>query len=224
MVTHSIIITAGGIGKRMGSEIPKQFIEICGKPILLHTLELFYHFDSSMELFITLPEDWKSYWNEILENHTCTIPHQLISGGEERYHSIQNALQYCSGKYISVHDGVRPLVSASTLKNCFEALENHEAVVPVLGIKESIRQVEKGISHAVNRNEFKLIQTPQCFHASVLNEAYQQAFHERITDDASLVEEKGLAIHLVEGNEENIKITTPNDLRIAELFIQDKSI
>jgi 2-C-methyl-D-erythritol 4-phosphate cytidylyltransferase len=224
MVTHSIIITAGGIGKRMGSEIPKQFIEICGKPILLHTLELFYHFDSSMELFITLPEDWKSYWNELLEKHDCKIPHQVISGGEERYHSIQNALEFCSGKYIAVHDGVRPLVSASTLKNCFEALECHAAVVPVLGIKESIRQIENGSSHAVNRSEFKLIHTPQCFHASVLKEAYKQAFHERITDDASLVEEKGLAIHLVEGNEENIKITTPNDLRIAELFIQDKSI
>jgi 2-C-methyl-D-erythritol 4-phosphate cytidylyltransferase len=110
------------------------------------------------------------------------------------------------------------------LKNCFEALEIHAAVVPVLSIKESIRHIENGSSHAVNRNEFKLIQTPQCFHASVLKEAYQQAFHVRITDDASLVEGKGLAIHLVEGNEENIKITTPNDLRIAELFIQDKSI
>ncbi len=223
MVTHSIIITAGGIGKRMGSEIPKQFIEICGKPILLHTLELFYHFDSSMELFITLPEDWKSYWNEILEKNNCKIPHQVISGGEERYHSIQNALQFCSGKYISVHDGVRPLVSASTLKKCFEALENHTAVVPVLNVKESIRQIENGSSHAVNRNEFKLIHTPQCFHATILKEAYLQTFHEGITDDASLVEANGVLIHLVESNEENIKITTPNDLKIAELFIQDKS-
>lgn len=221
MVTHSIIITAGGIGKRMGSEIPKQFIEICGKPILLHTLELFYHFDSSMELFITLPEDWKSYWNEILDKHNCTIPHQVITGGEERYHSIQNALQFCSGKYISVHDGVRPLVSGSTLKKCFEALENYAAVVPVLNVKESIRQIENGTSHAVNRNEFKLIHTPQCFHASVLKDAYLQTFHERITDDASLVEANGVEIHLVESNEENIKITTPNDLKIAELFIQE---
>ena len=221
MVTHSIIITAGGIGKRMGSEIPKQFIEICGKPILLHTLELFYLFDSSMELFITLPEDWKSYWNEILEKNNCTIPHQVISGGEERYHSIQNALQYCSGKYISVHDGVRPLVSASTLKKCFEALENHPAVVPVLNVKESIRQLENGTSNAVNRNEFKLIHTPQCFHATILKEAYLQTFHEGITDDASLVEANGVSIHLVESNEENIKITTPNDLKIAELFIQE---
>ena len=221
MVTHSIIITAGGIGKRMGSEIPKQFIEICGKPILLHTLELFYYFDSSMELFITLPEDWKSYWNEIFEKNNCTIPHQIISGGEERYHSIQNALQFCSGKYISVHDGVRPLVSASTLKKCFEALENHGAVVPVLNVKESIRKIENGSSHAVNRNEFKLIHTPQCFHASVLKDAYLQTFHEGITDDASLVEANGVLVHLVESNEENIKITTPNDLKIAELFIQE---
>lgn len=222
MVTHSIIITAGGIGKRMGSEIPKQFIEICGKPILLNTLELFYHFDSSMELFITLPEDWKSYWSEILEKNNCTIPHQVISGGEERYHSIQNALQFCSGKYIAVHDGVRPLVSNETLKRCLEALQNFSAVVPVLSVKESLRKIENSVSIAVNRSDFRLIQTPQFFHASILKNAYLQSFHSGITDDASLVEELGEKIHLVEGNEENIKITTPFDLKIAELFIQEK--
>jgi 2-C-methyl-D-erythritol 4-phosphate cytidylyltransferase len=223
MVTHSIIITAGGIGKRMGSEIPKQFIEICGKPILLHTLELFYHFDSSMELFVTLPEDWKSYWNEILEKNKCKIPHQVISGGDERYHSIQNALQFCSGKYIAVHDGVRPLVNSTTLKNCFKALENHSAVIPVLPIKESIRKLEKNLSKAENRSFYRIVQTPQCFHAETIKNAYKQNFHKGITDDATLIEEMGTPIHLVDGNEENIKITTPYDLKIAELFIQDKS-
>jgi 2-C-methyl-D-erythritol 4-phosphate cytidylyltransferase len=221
MVTHSIIITAGGIGKRMGSEIPKQFIEICGKPILLHTLELFYHFDLSMELFITLPEDWKSYWNEILEKNKCTIPHQVITGGEERYHSIQNALEFCQGKYIAVHDGVRPLVGIDTLARCLEALEHFTAVVPVIPIKESLRTFINNQSAAVNRSDFRLIQTPQFFHAEILKKAYEQPFHAKITDDASLVEEFGEIIHLVKGNEENIKITTPYDLKIAELFIQE---
>jgi len=220
MRTHSVIITAGGIGKRMGSAIPKQFIEVCGKPILLHTLEAFYKFDSEIEFVLTLPDDWKVYWKEIIEKYACKIPHQLISGGVERFHSIQNALEFCTGKYISVHDGVRPLVSAQTLSNCFNALENHPAVVPVLSLKESMRVVENGVSKAVNRSNFRNVQTPQCFYASVLKSAYKQAFHNGITDDASLVEELGTRIHLVEGNEENCKITTSYDLKITELFLK----
>ncbi|MFM1915001.1 MAG: hypothetical protein RLZZ531_670 [Bacteroidota bacterium] len=214
----SVIITAGGIGKRMGSELPKQFLNIHGKPILLHTLETFHSFDSSLQILITLPSDWFSYWKELLETFHCQIPHELVSGGQERFHSIQQALPFCTGEFIAVHDGVRPLVSQNTIRRCFEGLKTSKSVVPVLDVNDSLRLLNTDSSEVVNRNLYKLVHTPQCFDAETLKKAYKTPFHPSMTDDASVVEQLGISPLLVESNEENIKITTQTDLIIATAF------
>ena len=216
----SVIITAGGIGKRMGSELPKQFLVLGGKPVLVHTLELFFKYDPNIEIILTLPNDWRGYWETVIDKYYCRVPHIVVNGGEERYHSIQNALKQCSGSFIAVHDGVRPFVSFETLDRCFSALNQYEAVVPVLKLKESIRQTNENSTNAVDRSNYRLVHTPQCFRAEVLHKAYEQAYHEKVTDDACLVEGLGYTIHLVESNEENIKLTTPFDFLIAETIIQ----
>jgi len=219
-MTFSVIITAGGIGKRMGGELPKQFMPIEGKPLLFHTITRLYDYDPSLQFIVTLPEEWQAYWKELLSEYDFNIPHKVISGGEERFHSIKNALQSCDGSHVLVHDGVRPFVSDSTLDRCFEALKINTAVVPVVAVKESLRKVNSELSIAVPRSDYRVVQTPQCFEKSVLVAAYEQDYHGAITDDASLVEEMGVAIHCVEGNDDNIKITTPADLIFAAALLK----
>jgi 2-C-methyl-D-erythritol 4-phosphate cytidylyltransferase len=211
----TVIITAGGIGKRMGENLPKQFLSLNEKPILLHTLEKFYHYDPSIQLILTLPSDWKSYWQELLTTLNSNIPHLIIDGGKERYHSIKNALEHCEGDFVAVHDGVRPLVSHETIKRCFNAVQHFGQVIPVIPLKESLRKIDSEPSHAVARSSYRLVQTPQCFSKEVIVKAYSLPFHDSITDDASLIEEAGYHIHCVDGNEENIKITSQMDLSLA---------
>ena len=223
MIEKSIIITAGGIGKRMGGTLPKQFLPIHGRPLLFFTIEQFHRYDQQAEILLTLPEDWKTYWQELCAKHQFTIPHQVISGGKERYHSIQLALKHSTGKYVGVHDGVRPFVSTETIKRCFESAIAHGSGVPVMPIKESLRKItEDKESVSVERSQFRSVQTPQVFERSILVNAYERPFHDAITDDASLVEENGTIISLVDGNEENIKITTPLDLAFCELILSKK--
>jgi 2-C-methyl-D-erythritol 4-phosphate cytidylyltransferase len=220
MGTLSVIITAGGIGKRMNSSLPKQFILMFEKPILMYTIECFYHFDPKCQILITLPEDWKEYWEELVTEHEFKVPHRVVSGGDERYHSIKNALQYCYGDYVAVHDGVRPLVSEETIKRCLQKLRKMDAVIPIHTIAESLREKDgRGGTKAVDRSKFLIVQTPQCFKREVLEAAYNLPYHAAITDDASLVEGAGFKITTVEGNPENIKITTQADLKYAELFL-----
>lgn len=220
MSTYSVIITAGGIGKRMDSDLPKQFIPVQEKPILMHTLEKFYHFDPKVQLILTLPEIWIVYWEALIIDYNFKIPHRVIAGGKERYHSIKNALEFCYGEYVAVHDGVRPLVSEGTIKKCFRKVLNEEAVIPVFSINESMRRVCSDGTEVVNREEYLIVQTPQCFKKTILEKAYNQEFHNGITDDASLVEEMGVKVTTVEGNKENIKITNQTDLVYAELFLK----
>jgi 2-C-methyl-D-erythritol 4-phosphate cytidylyltransferase len=215
----SVIITAGGIGKRMGTDLPKQFLEIQGKPILLHCLEKFHSFDPALEIIITLPADWMSYWTELLKTFQCEIPHRVSTGGQERFHSIQMALSQCTGDFIMVHDGVRPLVSHETIQRCIEGLAHSESVIPVLAVKDSLRALTTTGSEMVDRNAYKLVHTPQCFKAELLKKAYQTSFHEGMTDDASVVGLIGPEPFLVKSNEENIKITTSSDLAIAAALL-----
>ncbi len=216
----SVIITAGGIGKRMGGPIPKQFVVIAGAPLLFHTISKFHSYDATAEIVVTLPESWVEYWKELLITYDFQIRHQIVSGGEERFHSIKNALEHCKGTHIFVHDGVRPLVSDETLDRCIEALKKSKAVVPVIPVKESLRKIAGEGTVAVPRALYRVVQTPQCFDRNVLQLAYQQEFHVGITDDASLVEEMGVDVVCVEGNEENIKITTKTDLILAEAVLK----
>jgi 2-C-methyl-D-erythritol 4-phosphate cytidylyltransferase len=168
---------------------------------------------------LTLPEQYIEDWKELCTQYDCHIEHLIVAGGEERYHSIKNALAVCTGDIIAVHDGVRPLVSKATIERLFDAVVAHKAVIPVVEIKESLRRIDGTNSEAVHRAAYRIVQTPQVFHAPVIRNAYNIDFHESITDDASLVEESGEAIYLVDGNEENIKITTPSDLAVAMLFL-----
>ena len=216
---RSFVVTAGGIGKRMGSEIPKQFIEIQGKPILMHTLENLYAFASDAQFILTLPSEWFSYWNDLIKNKKFTIPIELVEGGKERFHSIQNALKIVNGDVVAIHDGVRPFVSHTTLQNLFEKVSSHKAVIPILSIKESLREIVGDYSKHVQREKYKIVQTPQIFQTEIIKSAYTLTFSPEFTDDASVVEKSGTRIELVEGNNENIKITTPEDLNLAHYFI-----
>ncbi|NRA11358.1 MAG: 2-C-methyl-D-erythritol 4-phosphate cytidylyltransferase [Crocinitomicaceae bacterium] len=220
MSTFSIIITAGGIGKRMGVKLPKQFMLIKERPLLMYTIEQFYHFDSKAQIILTLPSEWKEHWERLIYENDFKIPHRIIEGGSERYHSVKKALELCRGDYVMVHDGVRPLVDSETIKACAIAVKSRKAVVPVIPINESMRQINGSSSKAVNRTEFRTVQTPQCFERSILVNAYEQDFHKGITDDAGLVEESGVKIHIVQGNLENIKITTKTDLLYAEQLLK----
>lgn len=224
MKTYSVIITAGGIGKRMGSDIPKQFLEINNKPVLMHTIERFHSFDPDAEIVLTLPLDWQSYWKELIEKFKFDIPHQIIEGGEERFHSVKNAIRYCSGDFIAIHDGVRPLVNFETLSRCWDLVKVTGAVIPVIPVKESLRKIDETGSVALVRSEYRLVQTPQCFSKEIIFDAYNQSYHSSFTDDASLVEMAGHNIALVDGNEENIKLTNPQDLKLAEIILQQKEL
>jgi 2-C-methyl-D-erythritol 4-phosphate cytidylyltransferase len=216
----SVIITAGGIGKRMGGNIPKQFMLLCGKPVLLHTLERFHSILPNAQLIITLPRDWQTYWQELLSEYKVSIPHVLVDGGVERFHSVKNALSIADGDFVLVHDAVRPLFSEETIQRCLNALQSNKAVVPVTPVKDSLRELNESESKAVDRSIYVLVQTPQCFQKEVLIEAYEQPFENTFTDDASVVERNGALVVLVEGNEENIKLTTPADMQLADLLLK----
>lgn len=211
----SIIITAGGIGTRMNAELPKQFLPLNGKPILLLTLEKFYSYSPNFTLIITLPSDWMAYWKSLLIELNCEIPHILVEGGKERFDSIKNALAHCRGEYIGVHDAVRPFVSHETIQRCIQGLQKSESVVPVLELKDSLRKMEGSNSIMLDRKAYRLVHTPQFFHLSTLKKAYEIDFEPSFTDDASVVERIGISPYLVESNEENFKITSPIDYQLA---------
>jgi 2-C-methyl-D-erythritol 4-phosphate cytidylyltransferase len=220
----SVIITAGGIGKRMESSIPKQFLPLLGKPVLLRTLERLYTILPHAQFILTLPTEWHAYWEKLVKKNACTIKHNVIDGGEERFHSVRNALNHADGAIVLVHDAVRPFVSHETITRCLKALESSPAAIPVTPVKESLREMVENENKALERSRFVLVQTPQCFQRVTLAEAYMQPYDATFTDDASVVEKAGSIITLVEGNEENIKITTPLDLQIAELLLRKMRI
>ncbi len=214
-----VIIVAGGKGLRMGGDIPKQFVEIKGLPVLMHTINRFHSFDSSIDIIVALPVDQQDYWKELCSKYKFEIPHTIVDGGDTRFHSVKNGLDQVSGEGVeAVHDGVRPFVSDEVLERCFSMAQEKEAVVPVIDVFETIRHIADGMSNTVPRDEYKLVQTPQVFLISLLKKAYSQPYVPSFTDDASVVEAMGYKVTLVEGNRENIKLTTPFDLKLAELL------
>lgn len=216
-----VVIVAGGKGLRMGADIPKQFIEVAGKPILMHTLEKFYHYDSGIDIILVLPKDQFVFWKELCEKHSFSVPYRLQSGGITRFDSVKNGLQFVEENVlVAIHDGVRPFVSAETLDRCFSVAEKKGNAIPVVDMIDSVREIDsRGDSRQVNREKLKLVQTPQVFLSNVLLSAYSQDFDSKFTDDASVVEAIGEKINLVEGNRGNIKITTDFDLKIAQSLI-----
>lgn len=218
---HTALIVAGGKGLRMGSELPKQFLPIGGKPVLMHTLEAFRRFDPEIDLILVLPEEQQEYWKQLCDRHHFTLRHLIANGGETRFHSVRNGLTLVSGGgLVGVHDGVRPFVSQEVIRRCYDKAATEKAVIPVVDVVETVRQVTESGSRTVNRDDYKLVQTPQVFDSDLLRRAYAQDFMPFFTDDASVVEAMGVPVYLVEGNRENIKLTTPFDLKIATALLE----
>ena len=217
-----IIIVAGGKGLRMGSDIPKQFLPIGGKPVLMRTLERFREYSEDIQIILVLPEAQQDYWHQLCQEYHFDVEYTLANGGQTRFHSVQNGLAKVPDDAIGVvgvHDGVRPFPSIEVIRNCYTTAREKKAVIPVIPVVETVRHLEGEQSKTVPRDAYRLVQTPQTFDIQLLKAANRQPYNDGFTDDASVVEAFGYDITLVEGNRENIKITTPYDLKIAEVLI-----
>ena len=217
-----IIIVAGGKGLRMGSDIPKQFLPIGGKPVLMRTLERFRAYSADLQIILVLPEAQQDYWKELCQKYDFLVEYQIANGGQTRFHSVQNGLALVPDDaegVVGVHDGVRPFPSIEVIRNCFETARTAKAVIPVIPVVETIRHLDGEGSVTVPRGDYRLVQTPQTFDIQLLKAANRQPYNDGFTDDASVVESYGHQITLVEGNRENIKITTPYDIVVAEAII-----
>ena len=213
-----VLIVAGGKGLRMGCELPKQFLPIGGKPVLMRTIEAFYAYNPEIRIILVLPRNQQSYWNEL-------CPHHIADGGETRFHSVKNGLEFVTTPgLVGVHDGVRPFVAREVIERCYSLAAGKQAVIPVIDVVETVRHLVGEGSETVSRDEYKLVQTPQVFDADLLKQAYEQPYTPHFTDDASVVEALGKPVYLTEGNRENIKITTPFDLKIATAILDSCSI
>lgn len=214
------LIVAGGTGERMKSDIPKQFIELAGRPILMHTIEKFRDFDGSIEIITVLPGNQFRYWNDLQKKYSFNIPLTLVKGGKTRFHSVRNGLGFIyEPGLVAIHDGVRPFVSIETIKRCFDTAEKLGNAIPVISPSDSLRLVTENSNEPIDRTKIKLIQTPQVFRTDLIRYAYRQDYIPEFTDDAIVLEKTGAKINLVEGNSENIKITNPEDLLIAGALI-----
>jgi 2-C-methyl-D-erythritol 4-phosphate cytidylyltransferase len=214
------IIVAGGKGLRMGADLPKQFLPIEGKPVLMRTLEVFRLYDTSLQLIVVLPHEQQMLWQQLCTAHRFDLPHQVVDGGETRFHSVRNGLALVQGPgLVAVHDGVRPFVSTEVIARCYELAAERRAVIPVTEVYETLRHLQGEGSTTVSRNDYRLVQTPQVFDIDLLQQAYQQTYTPEFTDDASVVEAMGVAVYLTPGNRENIKITTPFDLKIGKSLL-----
>ncbi len=213
------IIVAGGNGSRMGCSMPKQFLEINNKPILLHTIQKMHQSLEDSEIILVLPKAEFKNWENICQKHKFNTSHKLVEGGNTRFESVKNGLKKIKeSSVIAIHDGVRPLVNKNVVKQCMLIAKDKGSAVPVIKVDDSLRKKTLNGSISVNRNEFLIVQTPQCFKSEIILKAYQQDFNNKFTDDASVVEDLGLEIQLVKGNKENIKITTPEDLKKAKFY------
>ena len=218
------IIVAGGTGSRMKTEIPKQFLLLNGLPVAMHTINAFYNSSLKPQILLVLNKSFHAYWEALCITHQFKLPHTLIAGGEQRFDSVRNAIESITEEgVIAIHDAVRPIVSDELIMRCFEGAITHGNAIPVIGSRDSLRQKQGTSTIAINREEIVIVQTPQVFKSDVLKEAYKQPFDIHFTDDASAVEKAGKTIHTVEGDFKNIKITFPEDLEVAGLFLKKRA-
>ena len=224
-----VIIVAGGKGLRMGSDIPKQFLPVGGIPVLMRTMMRLREYSPTLQIILVLPKAQQAYWQQLCKEYHFDIAYQLTDGGETRFHSVQHGLALVpedAEGVVGVHDGVRPFPSIEVIRNCYETARTAKAVIPVIPVVETVRKITQrepsllcnSTSVTVPRDEYRLVQTPQCFDIQLLKAANGQPYNDGFTDDASVVEAFGFDITLVDGNRENIKITTPYDLKIAEVL------
>lgn len=222
------LIVAGGSGTRMQTKVPKQFLLLGGKPVLMHTIQAFNLYAASLQIIVVLPGPEIEEWKRLCALHGLDVPHQVVKGGSSRTDSVRKGLEMIedSKGVVAIHDGVRPLVSSSIISESFRVAQEKGNAVAAVRLKDSIRRLEEeGSSRSEDREQFRIVQTPQTFLVAVIKEAYAQiSVSEVLSDDASLIERYGKKIHLIEGHYRNIKITTPEDLSIAEAFMSYKSL
>lgn len=217
------MIVAGGIGTRMQSAIPKQFLLLNGIPILMHTINAFLRYSSSIEVIVVLPSNEIEHWKQLCEEHNFTIDHQLVDGGDTRFQSVKNGLQEIKTPgLVAIHDGVRPLVSTDIIGASFRLASIHRSAIASVRLKESIRVVDQDTTTAVDRSFYRMIQTPQTFETELIKASYQIKEQKFLTDDASVAEKAGNKISLFEGSYDNIKITTPEDLTVATALLKQQ--
>ncbi|EOR95646.1 2-C-methyl-D-erythritol 4-phosphate cytidylyltransferase [Arcticibacter svalbardensis MN12-7] len=219
------IIVAGGSGKRMQADLPKQFHLLLGKPVMMHTIEAFYHSSYQPEILIVLNTDYISYWKDLCVQHNFFIPHTIIPGGAQRFDSVKNAVQAITNEdsIIAVHDAVRPVIHEELIARCFDEATVKEAVIPVIPSKDSLRKINGSTTVSISRDDILIVQTPQVFKYKVLKKAYNQLYSQLFTDDASVVEHAGYTIFTTQGHASNIKITYIEDLAVASLFLSSKA-
>jgi 2-C-methyl-D-erythritol 4-phosphate cytidylyltransferase len=219
-VQNWVIVVAGGSGSRMGSETPKQFLQLLGKPIILHTLEKFIEFDDSINIVVVLPKGEESRFQKIIAEHQFIHPISIAQGGVTRFHSVKNGLEKMENhSVVGIHDAVRPLVSVKTLRETYSKAKSLGNAIPVISPNDSMRWIDSKGNKSIDRSSLRIIQTPQCFKTDLIIEAFNTEYQEGFTDDASVFEHAGYQINLVDGNRENIKLTTPEDLKIAEALL-----
>jgi 2-C-methyl-D-erythritol 4-phosphate cytidylyltransferase len=222
-MNYYALIVAGGSGSRMNSDIPKQFLLLHSKPILMHTIEAFYRSDLKPQIIVALNPGFFQYWKDLCDEYKFSIPHQVVEGGSERFHSVKNGIKNIEeNSIVAIHDALRPLISNDLITRAFNVAKDKGTAVAAILSKDSIRQMQEDTSIALDRQTIYLIQTPQVFWSDDLKEAYKQPYSPSFTDDASVIEKAGIKINLIEGENSNLKITYPEDLRIAELFLKEK--
>lgn len=218
-----VIIVAGGQGLRMGTDIPKQFLLLNKKPVLMHTIEAFYSYDPQMIVILVLPEEQQAYWKQLCSDYSFKVPHKIVNGGRTRFHSVRNGLTLVTtDSMVAIHDGVRPLVNVKLISAVFEAAKTSKAAYPVIAVTDTLRQRMTNKIKTLDRSSFCLAQTPQVFFSRLIQSAYQIEYSDKLTDDISVLEawRKNTRVQVVDGSPENIKITTPTDLVIAEALLK----
>lgn len=219
-----VVIVAGGKGLRMGSDIPKQFLPVAGIPVLMRTIDRFYDYSHDLKIIVVLPKEQQDYWRRLCEKFHFSVPHDIADGGKSRFQSSKNGLSLVADDaegVVAFHDGVRPFVSADVIDRCFKMAQEEYTAVPVMPVTDTLRHVDDrtGNTYTVDRKLFRAVQTPQVFDISLAKQAFSQPERETFTDDASVIESLGVNVNIVDGNKENIKITTPFDLKVAEALV-----
>jgi 2-C-methyl-D-erythritol 4-phosphate cytidylyltransferase len=219
------VLVAGGNGTRMGSSLPKQYLHLKEKPLLLHALSAFIDACSDIHIILVLPDAYIQYTKDIFTEYDFQYPVTCVAGGETRFHSVQNGLKMITGNgIVFVHDAVRCLVSADLIRRCYDQALEKGSAIPVIPVKDSVRFVdEHGLNHAVSRNTLRMVQTPQTFQTEILLPAFACDYQPSFTDEATVVEAAGHNVCLIEGEETNIKITSPVDLLVAESYINQRN-
>ncbi len=222
-----VIIVAGGSGKRFGGDLPKQFLPVGEKPVIIHTIEAFYNALPEAKVLVAINEEWKNYWLDLVNKYFHALKPETVSGGKERFFSVKNALDKIpdvrNGDIVLVHDAVRPVVSVTLINRVIEGSVHNGSAVPYVPVEQTLRKIvgDNMDTEIVDRNKYIQIQTPQGFSLPLLKEAYKQAFDSNFTDDASVFEAAGYRLHFVTGDRMNIKITYPDDIVTVRKMLSD---